>query len=168
MSEFRYPLKPNKYRVHFYVFANLYTYGQLTNERMLPVKDTEMTGAFLFRVLESDNDSIPILFENHTNLSVQPVFLPSIETEVLSMAHPLARSGWSGEADYMRNRALLKGGEALLFSIPVSWDTDRISDVNYRERFKSGKLSPGLYKIGLQVKIYMNTQFDVASKSINE
>lgn len=117
MSEFKYPLKPNKYQVNFYVFANIYTYCELANENIMPVKETEMDGAFVFKVLPSANDSIRILFENHTNLDVQPVFLPSVGTDELYMAHPFARSGWSGEADYMRNSARLKGGEAMLFTI---------------------------------------------------
>ncbi|WP_106831654.1 immunoglobulin-like domain-containing protein [Parabacteroides pacaensis] len=161
ITEFKYPLKPNKYQVHFYVFANIYTYCNLTEKNIQPVKDTEMQGAFNFRVLETDSDSIRILFENRTNLSVQPEFLPSIGTDDLYMVHPLARSGWSGEADYMKSRALLKGGEAILFTIPVSWDVNRISDINYRKQFSSGKLAVGKYKIGLQLKIYLNTEFVV-------
>lgn len=161
MTEFKYPLKPNKYQVHFYVFTNIYTYCNLAEKNIQPVKDTEMYGAFNFRVLETDKDSIRILFENHTNLSVQPVFFPSIETDDLYMVHPFARSGWSGEADYMKSRALLNGGEAILFTIPVSWDVNRINDVNYRRRFSSGKLASGKYKIGLQLEIYMDTEFEV-------
>lgn len=77
------------------------------------------------------------------------------------MAHPFARSGWSGEADYMKSRALLKGGEAILFTIPVSWDVNRITDKNYKKQFMTGKLLPGKYKIGLQLEIYMDTEFEV-------
>ena len=33
------------------------------------------------------------------------------------MVHPFARSGWIGEANYMKSRARLKGGEAILFTI---------------------------------------------------
>lgn len=161
MYEFKYPLKPNRYQVHFYVFANIYTYCNLTDKDIQPVKGTEMQGAFNFRVLKSDNDSIHILFENHTNLSVQPVFLPSVGTDDLYMVHPFARSGGRGEADYMKSHALLKGGEAMLFAIPVSWNVNRIADANYRKRFSSGRLSSGKYKIGLQLEIYMNTEFEV-------
>lgn len=161
MSEFKYPLKPNKYQVHFYVFSNIYTYCNLTDTSIQPIQGTEMQGAFSFRVLESGNDSIRILFENHTNLSVQPVFLPSVGTEELYMAHPFARSGWVGEADYMKSRARLEAGEAMLFSIPVSWEVNRITDPNYKKQFSAGKLSPGKYKIGLQLEIYMNTEFEV-------
>lgn len=161
VSEFKYPLKPNKYQVNFYVLANIYTYCELTNGNIMPVKETEMDGAFIFKVLPSANDSIRILFENHTNLDVQPVFLPSVGTDELYMAHPFARSGWSGEADYMRNCARLKGGEAMLFTIPISWDINRITDKNYKKRFMSGKLLPGKYKIGLQLEIYMDTEFEV-------
>lgn len=161
MSEFKYPLKPNKYQVHFYVFSNIYTYCNLTDAGIQPVHKTEMQGAFSFRVLESGNDSIRILFENHTNLSVQPVFLPSVGTEELYMAHPFARSGWVGEADYMKSRACLEAGEAMLFSIPVSWEVNRITDPNYKKQFNAGKLFPGKYKIGLQLEIYMNTEFEV-------
>lgn len=159
MSEFKYPLKPNKYQVHFYVFSNIYTYCNLTDTGIQPVSGTEMQGAFSFRVLESGNDSIRVLFENHTNLSVQPVFLPSVGTDEQYMVHPFARSGWMGEANYMRNNARLEAGEAMLFSIPVSWDVKRITDSNYRKQFSTGKLSPGKYKIGLQLEIYMNTEF---------
>lgn len=161
MSEFKYPLKPNEYQVHFFVFSNIYTYCNLTNTSIQPVQGTEMQGAFNFRVLESDNDSIRVLFENHTNLSVQPVFFPSIRTDELYMVHPLARSGSSYEAEYMKSRARLEAGEAMLFSIPVSWNVNRITDPNYKKRFNCGKLSPGKYKIGLQLKIYMNTEFEV-------
>ena len=161
MSAFKYPLKPNKYQVNFYVFANIYTYCHLTNEGITPIYETEMDGAFTFKVLPSANDSIHILFENHTNLDVQPVFLPSIGTDKLYMVHPFARSGWSGEADYMRRYARLKGGEAMLFTVPVSWDVNRITDSYDKKRFGAGKLSPGTYKIGLQLEIYMNTEFDV-------
>lgn len=161
MSEFKYPLKPNKYQVHFYVFSNIYTHCNLTDRGIQPVQGTEMQGAFNFRVLESGNDSICILFENHTNLSVQPVFFPSVDTDERYMVHPLARSGWSGEADYMKNRARLEAGEAMLFSIPVSWDVNRITDPNDKERYSAGKLSSGKYKIGLQLEIYMNTEFEV-------
>lgn len=80
-----------------------------------PVKGTEMQGAFSFRVLESDNDSIRIQFENHTNLSAQPLFLPSIGTDELYMVHPLTRSGSRDESDYMRSCARLEAGEAMLF-----------------------------------------------------
>lgn len=161
VSEFKYPLKPNKYQVNFYVLANIYTYCELTNGNIMPVKETEMDGAFIFKVLPSANDSIRILFENHSNLDVQPVFLPSVGTDELYMAHPFARSGWSGEADYMRNCARLKGGEAMLFTIPISWDINRITDKNYKKQFMAGKLLPGKYKIGLQLAIYMDTEFEV-------
>ena len=154
-------LKPNKYQVRFYVFSNIYTYCNLTDMGIQPVKGTEMQGAFSFRVLESDNDSIRIQFENHTNLSVQPLFLPSIGTDELYMVHPLTRSGSRDESDYMRSCARLEAGEAMLFSIPVSWNVSRITDPNYKQRFSSGKLSPGKYKIGLQLEIYMNTEFEV-------
>lgn len=161
MSEFKYPLKPNRYQAHFYVFANIYTECNLTEKEIEPVVDTEMQGAFGFKVLSSDKDSIRILFENHTNLSVQPVFLPSVETDKRYMAHPLARSGWSGEVNYMREYFLLKGGQAIQFTIPVSWDIKRITDVNHRKQFSSGRLAPGKYKIGLQLEIYMKTEFEV-------
>ena len=120
-----------------------------------------MGGSFFFKVLPSANDSIRILFENHTNLDVQPVFLPSVDTDKQYMAHPFARSGWQGEADYMRSRARLKSGEAMLFTIPVSWDVNRITDKNHKKLFQSGKLPPGKYKIGLQLEIYMDTEFEV-------
>lgn len=47
MSEFKYPLKPNKYQVHFYVFSNIYTYCNLTDMGIQPVKGTEMQGALV-------------------------------------------------------------------------------------------------------------------------
>lgn len=161
MSLFKNRLRPNRYQVHFYVFANIYTYGILTADSMQPVKGSELKGAFDFRIVASDTDSIRILVENHTNLSVQPVFLPSVGTDELYTVHPLARSGWVGEADYMKSCALLKGGEAMLFSIPIAWDSRRISNPNERERYKAGKLSPGKYKIGLQLEVYMDTEFEV-------
>ena len=161
MSNFKHPLKPDKYQIHFYVFSNIYTYCNLTDTKIQPVQGTEMQGAFDFRVLESDNDSICILFENHTNLSVQPVFFPSVGTDELYMVHPLARSGWRGEDVYMKSRARLEAGEAMLFSIPVSWDVNRITNPNEKKRYSAGKLSPGKYKIGLQLEIYMDTEFEV-------
>lgn len=161
ISEFKYPLKPNKYQVHFYVIANIYTYCHLASKDIQPVYGTELQGAFDFRVLESGNDSIRILFENHTNLPVQPVFFPSVGTDESYMAHPFARSGWSSEADYMKCRARLEGGGAMLFTIPVSWDVNHITDPNYKRQFNTGRLFSGKYKIGLQLKIYMDTEFEV-------
>ena len=55
----------------------------------------------------------------------------------------------------------MEAGEAMLFSIPVSGNVSHITDPNYKQRFSSGKLSPGKYKIGLQLEIYMNTEFEV-------
>lgn len=161
MSEFKYPLKPNKYQIHFYVFSTIYTYCNLTNTDIQPVQGTKLQGAFSFRVLESKNDSIRVLFENHTNLSVQPVFFPSVVNEELHTGHPLARSGWYREADYMKSRARLEAGEAMLFSIPTSWDVNRITEPDDQLRYSIGKLFPGKYKIGLQLEIYMNTEFEV-------
>lgn len=161
MSIFKQTLKPNKYKVHYYVFTNIYTYCSLTDKNIQPVTGSNLKGAFEFRVLESSNDSLRILFENHTNLPVQPIFLPSVGTDELYTAHPLARSGWSGEYDWMKKHALLKGGEAVLFSIPVSWDVKSLKDPNEKEKFKSGRLDPGKYKIGLQLEIFMSTEFRV-------
>lgn len=161
MSEFKHLLEPNKYKVHFYVFANIYTYCTLTDKSIQSIKNSEMKGAFNFRVLDSKNDSLRILFENHTNLSVQPVFLPSIGTDELYNVHPYARSGWIGEVKWMKSHALLKGGEAMLFSIPISWDTNGLQSRHDKESFKAGKLTPGKYKIGLQIEVYMETEFNV-------
>lgn len=154
-------LRPNRYQAHFYVFANIYTYSLLTADSIQPVKGSELKGAFDFRIIASGSDSTRILFGNHTNLSVQPVFLPSVGTDELYTVHPLARSGWVGEADYMKSCALLKSGEAMLLSIPVAWDSSRISNPNEKEKYKSGKLLPGMYKIGLQLEVYMDTEFEV-------
>lgn len=165
MSEFKYPLKPNnQYQIHFYVFANIYTYCYLTDKDIQPLQGTEMQGAFTFRVLESGSDSIRILFENHTNLPVQPVFFPSVGTDELHMVHPLARSGWRGEADYMKSCARLEGGEAMLFSIPVTWDVRKVhipkNNPTLFKLFGTGCLAPGKYQIGLQLEVYMNTEFE--------
>ena len=135
--------------------------GNLTGKSIVSIKETEMDGAFAFKVLPSNNDSIRILFENHTNLEVQPVFFPSISTDERYMVHPFARSGWVGEANYMKSRARLKGGEAILFTIPVSWDVNRITDRNDKKRFQAGRLLSGKYRIGLQLEIYMDTEFEV-------
>lgn len=161
MSEFKNLLEPNKYKAHLYVFANIYTYCDVTDNRIRPVKNSEMKGAFTFRVLDSKNDSLRILFENHTNLPVQPVFLPSVGTDELYSVHPYARSGWIGEAEWMKSHALLKGGEAILFSLPVSWDTNGLQSRHDKESFKAGILAPGKYKIGLQIEVYMETEFKV-------
>ena len=74
MSEFKYPLKPNRYQANFYVFANIHTYCNLTGKSIVSIKETEMDGAFAFKVLPSNNDSIRILFENHTNLEYNRSF----------------------------------------------------------------------------------------------
>lgn len=161
MSEFKYLLEPNKYKIHFYVFANIYTYCTVTDNSIQSVKNSEMKGAFNFRVLNSKNDSLHILFENHTNLSVQPIFLPSVGTDELHNVHPYARSGWIGEVKWMKSHALLKGGEAMLFSIPISWDTNGLQSRHDKESFKAGILAPGKYKIGLQIEVYMETEFKV-------
>ena len=58
------------------------------------------------------------------------------------MVHPFARSGWVGEANYMKSRARLKGGEAILFTIPVSWYVSRITDRNDKERFQAAGALP--------------------------
>lgn len=60
MSEFKYPLKPNRYQANFYVFANIHTYCNLTGKSIVSIKETEMDGAFASKVLPSDNDSIRI------------------------------------------------------------------------------------------------------------
>lgn len=164
LSEFKYSLKPAKYKVHFYVFTNIYTYCTLTDSIIQPAKDSEMKGAFEFRILKSGKDSIRILFENHTNLTVQPVFLPSVDTDDSYSVHPLARSGWIGEAEWMRKHALIKGGQAIVFSIPTFWDINRIGNSRDRIRYKSGQLAMGEYKIGLQLEIYMETEFEVTDK----
>lgn len=161
MSEFKYLLEPNKYKIHFYVFANIYTYCTVTDNSIQSVKNSEMKGTFNFRVLDSKNDSLRILFENHTNLSVQPIFLPSVGTDELHNVHPYARSGWIGEVKWMKSHALLKGGEAMLFSIPISWDTNGLQSRHDKESFKAGILAPGKYKIGLQIEVYMETEFNV-------
>lgn len=161
MSEFKYLLEPNKYKIHFYVFANIYTYCTVTDKSIQSVKNSEMKGAFTFRVLDSKNDSLRILFENHTNLPVQPVYLPSVGTDELYNVHPYARSGWVGEVEWMKSHALLKGGEAMLFSIPISWDTNGLQSRHDKESFKAGILAPGKYKIGLQIEVYMETEFKV-------
>lgn len=38
MSEFKYLLEPNKYKIHFYVFANIYTYCTVTDKSIQSVK----------------------------------------------------------------------------------------------------------------------------------
>lgn len=161
MSEFKYLLEPNKYKIHFYVFANIYTYCTVTDNSIQSVKNSEMKGTFNFRVLDSKNDSLRILFENHTNLSVQPAYLPSVGTDELYNVHPYAHSGWFRESQWMKSHALLKDGEAMLFSIPISWDTNGLQSRHDKESFKAGILAPGKYKIGLQIEIYMETEFNV-------
>lgn len=161
MSCFKNPLTKGRYQVNSFVFLNIYTYCYLTKDGIVPDKGTEMEGPFVFKVLSSRNDSIRILFENHTNLDVQPVFLPSVGMDDEYMSHPFARSGYVGEAKYMRKRARLKGGEAMLFTIPVSWNVNKITDKNYKKRFAAGRLPNGNYKIGLQLEVYMNTEFEV-------
>ena len=129
---------------------------------IVSIKETEMDGAFAFKVLPSNNDSI----RNFTLKTIQTwrynrSFFPSISTDERYMVHPFARSGWVGEANYMKSRARLKGGEAILFTIPVSWDVNRITDRNDKKRFQAGRLLSGKYRIGLQLEIYMDTEFEV-------
>ena len=172
MSEFKYPLKPNRYQANFYVFANIHTYCNLTGKSIVSIKETEMDGAFAFKVLPSNNDSIRILFENHTNLEVQPVFFPSISTDERYMVHPFARSGWIGEANYMKSRARLKGGEAILFTIPVSWDVNRITDRNdtkdgrYIEVTGTSEIEivPDRIHYIIEIREYFEEEFDGRSK----
>lgn len=143
------------------MLANIETYCKLSNKNITPVEGTARNGAFVFKVLPSANDSIRILFENHTNLEVQPLFLPSVDTDEQYMVHPYARSGAREEMDYMRSRARLKGGEAMLFTLPVSWDINQVADNRFKSRFQTGRLLPGKYKIGLQLEVYMDTVFEV-------
>ena len=161
MSEFKNPLKPNKYKVHFFVYANIYTYCTLTDNAIVPVTDSALKGAFEFRVLKSANDSIRVLFANHTNLRVQPTFFPSVGTEELYSVHPLARSGGSGEHKWMEEHASVPAGEGVVFSIPVSWEVSRLHKSPDNERYMSGKLAPGTYKLGLGIEVYITTEFEV-------
>lgn len=162
LSAYQNPLQSGKrYQANIYVSTDLDTYCILDGQKIRPVSGTEHKEAFTFRVLESAADSLRILFENHTNLTVVPLFFPSVGSDEEYMLHPFARSGWSGEAEYMRKFARLNGGEAMIFTIPVSWDVKRITDSNYRKKFSKGRLQPGKYKIGLQLRVYLNTEFEV-------
>lgn len=162
LSAYQNPLQSGKrYQANIYVSTDLDTYCILDGQKIRPVSGTEHKEAFTFRVLESEEDSLRILFENHTNLTVVPLFFPSVGSDEEYMLHPFARSGWSGEAEYMRKFARMNGGEAMIFTIPVSWDVKRITDSNYRKKFSKGRLQPGKYKIGLQLRVYLNTEFEV-------
>ena len=157
MFSFKKKLRRGKYQVNFDVLPDIYTYCHLTNDSIMPIVETEMKGAFVFKILPSANDSIRILFENHTNLDVQPISLPSVSTDETSRAHPLVRSDSGRERSYMECCARLKGGEAMLLTIPVSWDLNKV----WEKRYRSGRLLPGRYKIGLPLYVYMDTEFDV-------
>ena len=161
MSEFKNPLTPGRYKVHFYVYTNIYTYCELTDTAVLPIEDTIITGAFDFKTIQSANDSIHVLFKNHTNLRIQPMFLPSVGTDELYSVHPLARSGWIDEHKWMERHASIEAGRGILFSIPVSWDVKRLDKSPDTERFLSGRLAPGKYKLGLGIEVYMETEFRV-------
>lgn len=164
LSAYQNPLQSGKrYQANIYVSTDLDTYCILGGQKIRPVSGTEHKEAFTFRVLESEEDSLRILFENHTNLVVVPLFFPSVGSDEEYMLHPFARSGWSGEAEYMRKFARMNGGEAMIFTIPVSWDVKCITDPNYRKKFSKGRLQPGKYKIGLQLRVYLNTEFEVRS-----
>ena len=126
-----------------------------------PVKGTEMQGALVLGYWNPITILSAYSLKTIPTFRYNPCFFPSVGTDELYMVHPLARSGSRDESDYMRNCARLEAGEAMLFSIPVSWNVSRITDPNYKKRFNSGKLSPDKYKIGLQLEIYMNTEFEV-------
>lgn len=161
MSEFEDPLKPNRYKVHFYVLASIHTDCILTDSGVQSVKGSEVNEAFTLRVLDSKNDSISILLENHTNLPVQPLFLPSIGPDKRRNTHPLARSGWREEANWMKEHVLLKSGEGILFKFPTSWNINELVHPNNKGKYKPGKLTSGTYQIGLLLEVYMTTEFEV-------
>lgn len=163
MREFKEPLKPNKYKARFYVFLNMLTSFSLTENDIKGIIHAQQTNApWDFRVLDSASDSIRMVFRNFTNLEIQPIFFPSVEDAGTGYSvHPLARSGWSGEAEWMRKYALLKEGEAIFISIPTSWDIHKIDDPNIREQYNTGKLAAGNYNLGFQFLVYMNTEFEV-------
>lgn len=51
MSEFKYPLKPNRYQANFLCVCQHPYYCNLTGKSIVSIKETEMDGAFAFKVI---------------------------------------------------------------------------------------------------------------------
>lgn len=159
---FQLPLSvASRYKYQTTVNTRLKTIFEVRKDSICSVKSSEQDGAFTFKVLDSRNDSIRILMENHTNLTVVPWSLPDISHVGRGDAvHPYAASGWSGESDYMRKNWTLKPGAALLFTIPLRWDVNKLGKYD-RERYKQGQLTDGKYEASLLCDVRMTTEFEV-------
>ena len=152
----------SRYKYQADVSTRLKTVFEVRNDSICLVKSAEQDGAFTFRVLDSRNDSIRILVENHTNLTVVPCALPDISHVGRGdVAHPYAASGWSGENNYMRKNWVLQPGAALLFTIPLRWDVNKLNKYD-RERYKQGQLVDGKYDASMLCDVWMTTEFGVS------
>ena len=78
------PLANGCYRASLQLSTNLSARCTLDAEGIHPAPDDDgRERAFVLRILPSTGDSLHILLENHTNLPVQPRFLPAIGTDEL-------------------------------------------------------------------------------------
>lgn len=152
--------KPGRYRVDYYVTPDIYTLCAVSDSAVRPVGTDSVQGALVLKVLPSGGDSIRIVLENHTNLTVIPRFLPSIRTDSQYVAHPYARGGSNYESRFVQQKATLRGGETVMFTYPTTWDARRISGKYYREIFAYGRLAPGIYKIGMELEAEIKAEFD--------
>ena len=158
-DEFQYPFTPNRYRALFYVSAIVCTYFNWTDKGIAPVEGTELDGAIGFKVLASNNDSVRMVFENHTNWDIRSRFVPIVGTEEVYAVHPLCF--FDSSVPIPAKEITLKGGEALSISVPAFWNVASVKK-EHQQRFASGKLLPGKYKVSLSVHIYMDTEFEIS------
>lgn len=159
---FKLPLSiASRYQLMSNVSTRLKTTFEVRKDGIHSVESTNKNGAFTFKVLDSRNDSICILVENHTNLVVVPNYLPDMSHAGKGdVVHPYATSGWRGEYDYMTKNWVLRPGMSLLFSIPLRWDVNKLGKYD-RERYKSGRLAEGRYEASLLCDVWMKTEFEV-------
>ena len=159
---FKLPLTvASKYQLMSNVSTRLKTSFEVRKDGIHSVESTHKNGAFTFKVLDSRNDSIRILVENHTNLTVVPNYLPDMSYEGKGdVVHPYASSGWRGEYDYMTKNWVMRPGMSLLFSIPLRWDVNKLGKYD-RERYKSGRLAEERYEASLLCDVWMKTEFEV-------
>ena len=155
---FKLPLSvASRYKYQSNVSTRFKTAFEVKKDSICSLKSTETNGAFTFKVLDSRNDSVRILMENHTNLTVVPT-IPGIgRLGNGAVEHPYTSSGAS---DWMRKNWTLRPGMALLFTIPLHWDVNKLGKYD-RERYKQGRLDEGKYETGMLCDVWMSTEFNV-------
>ncbi len=157
------PLANGCYRASLQLSTNLSARCTLDAEGIHPAPDDDgRERAFVLRILPSTGDSLHILLENHTNLPVQPRFLPAIGTDELLTLHPLTHTGGQAETDYMATHARLQGGQSLRVDIPATWEPAALPDASLQERFASGTLPPGEYLVRLPLLVFTHACFSIA------